>query len=108
MLIGRSAETARIDAMLAEARHGRSAALVIRGEPGVGKSALLDYAAGVASGLRVLRCAGIESEAELAFAALHAVLRPGPGSLDALPVPQSAALRGVFGLAGQQPGMCSS
>jgi predicted ATPase len=99
MLIGRSPETTRIGAMLAEARHGRSAALVIRGEPGVGKSALLGYAAGAASGMRVLRCAGIESEAELAFAALHAVLRPGLGSLDALPVPQSAALRGVFGLA---------
>jgi len=104
MLIGRSVETARIDAMLAEARHGRSAALVIRGEPGMGKSALLDYASGVASGLRVLRWAGIESEAELAFAALHAVLRPGLGSLDALPGPQSAALRGVFGLAGAAAG----
>ena len=90
--------------MLADARHGRSAALVIRGEPGVGKSALLDYAAGAASGLRVLRCAGIESEAELAFAALHALLRPGLGSLDALPGPQSAALRGVFGLAGAAAG----
>lgn len=104
MLVGRSAETARIDAMLAEARHGRSAALVIRGEPGMGKSALLDHAADSARGLRVLRCAGIESEAELAFAALHAVLRPGLGSLDALPGPQSAALRGVFGLAGASHG----
>jgi len=99
MLFGRSAEIARIDALLAGARHGRSAALIIRGEPGVGKSALLDYAADQAGGLRVLRCAGIESEAELAFAALHLMLRPGLGCLDALPGPQSAALRGVFGLA---------
>src|ERR1041385_4713515 len=99
MLVGRPAELSRLDALVAGAPHGRSAALIIRGEPGVGKSALLDYAADQAGGLRVLRCAGIESEAELAFAALHLMLRPGLGCLDALPGPQSAALRGVFGLA---------
>ena len=64
MLYGRSAETARIDDLLAAARHGRSGALVIRGEAGVGKTALLDYAAATA-GMRVLRGTGIESEAEL-------------------------------------------
>jgi hypothetical protein len=99
MLHGRSAETARIDVLLAAARHGRSGALVIRGEAGVGKTALLDYAAATA-GMRVLRGTGIESEAELPFAALQLLLRPGLGRLDLLPPPQAQALRGAFGLAG--------
>jgi len=99
MLHGRSAETARIDVLLAAARHGRSGALVIRGEAGVGKTALLDYAA-AAAGMKVLRGTGIESEAELPFAALQLLLRPGLGRLDGLPPPQAQALRGAFGLAG--------
>lgn len=103
-LFGRLAETARIDALLQGAQDGRSAALVIRGEAGVGKSALLAYAAGAAGGMQVLRCAGAEPEAGLAFAALHLVLRPGLRYLDALPGPQAAALRGVFGLAAGPPG----
>src|SRR5215470_10461861 len=99
MLHGRSAETARIDVLLAAARHGRSGALVIRGEAGVGKTALLDYAA-AAAGMKVLRGTGIESEAELPFAALQLLLRSGLGRLDGLPPPQAQALRGAFGLAG--------
>ena len=99
MLHGRSAETARIDELLAAARDGRSGALVIRGEAGVGKTALLDYAA-AAAGMRVLRGTGIESETELPFAALQLLLRPGLGRLDVLPPPQAQALRGAFGLAG--------
>jgi len=100
MLHGRSAETARIDELIAAAREGRSGVLVIRGEPGVGKTALLDYAAGAAAGIRVLRGNGIESEAELPFAALHLLLRPGLGRLDVLPPPQARALRSAFGLSG--------
>jgi DNA-binding CsgD family transcriptional regulator len=103
-LFGRLAETERLDALLEGARAGRSAALVIRGEAGIGKSALLEYAARTAGGMRVLRCAGAEPEAGLAFAALHLVLRPGLRHLDALPGPQAAALRGVFGLAAGPPG----
>ena len=98
MLHGRSAEAARIDHLLAAARDGRSGVLVIRGEAGVGKTALLDYAA-AAAGMRVLRGTGIESEAELPFAALQLLLRPGLGRLDVLPPPQAGALRGAFGLA---------
>ena len=98
MLHGRSAEAARIDHLLAAARDGRSGVLVIRGEAGVGKTALLDYAA-AAAGMQVLRGTGIESEAELPFAALHLLLRPGLGRLDVLPPPQAGALRGAFGLA---------
>jgi DNA-binding CsgD family transcriptional regulator len=90
---------ARIDVLLAAARHGRSGALVIRGEAGVGKTALLDYASATA-GMRVLRGTGIESEAELPFAALQLLLRPGLGRLDMLPPPQAQALRSAFGLAG--------
>jgi DNA-binding CsgD family transcriptional regulator len=100
MLHGRSAETARIDELLAAAREGRSGALVVRGEAGVGKTSLLDYAAEAAAGIRVLRGTGIESEAELPFAALQLLLRPGLGRLDVLPPPQARALRGAFGLAG--------
>src|SRR5215472_6381636 len=103
MLHGRSAETARIDELLAAAQAGRSGALVVRGEAGVGKTALLDYAAGAAAGMRLLRGTGIESEAELPFAALQLLLRPGLGRLDVLPPPQARALRGAFGLA-EAPG----
>jgi DNA-binding CsgD family transcriptional regulator len=99
MLHGRSAETARIDELLTAARDGRSGALVIRGEAGVGKTALLDYAA-AAAGMRVLHGTGIESEAELPFAALQLLLRPALGRLDVLPPPQAQALRGAFGLTG--------
>lgn len=102
MLYGREAEQARIDALLDAARNGRSGALVLRGEPGIGKTALLDYAA--ARGLRTIRGAGIESEAELPFAGLHLLVRPTPHLLDTLPPRQRAALHGAFGLAEQDHG----
>jgi hypothetical protein len=92
MLHGRAAETARLDELLAAARADRSGILLVRGEAGVGKTALLDYAA-AGQGIRVLRGIGIESEAELPFAALHLLLRPGLERLDMLPRPQAGALR---------------
>lgn len=98
-LLGRAAELARIDAVLAAARAGRSGALVLRGEAGIGKTALLDHAA--AAGLPTVRGAGIESEAELPFAALHLLVRGA--DLSALPPRQRAALDGAFGLAGPDP-----
>src|SRR5260370_3196485 len=104
MLYGRSAETARIDGMLGAARAGQRGAIVVRGEPGVGKTALLDYAGAAGEGMRVLRGTGIESEMELAFAALQLLLRPGLGSMDVLPAPQAVALRGAFGLASSPSG----
>jgi DNA-binding CsgD family transcriptional regulator len=97
MLYGRDDERAVLDDLLARAEDGRSAALVITGEPGIGKTALLDYAAGKAP--RLLRAAGAESEAELPFAGLHLLLRTALGSLDALPEVQATALRGALGLA---------
>ncbi|MFI6501273.1 ATP-binding protein [Nonomuraea typhae] len=88
MLHGRDTELATIDQLLAEARDGRPGALILRGEAGIGKSALLDHAAAAAQG-RVLRATALESEAELPYAALHLLLRPGPDRLDA-PPPQQA------------------
>ena len=98
MLYGREAERARIGAMLEQARASRSSALVLQGEPGIGKSALLDDAREQAEDMHVLSARGVESESELPFAALHQLLRPALGSLEALPPPQAAALRGALGL----------
>jgi DNA-binding CsgD family transcriptional regulator len=98
MLVGRGVECAAVERLLLEARESRSGALVIRGEPGIGKSALLEYAVGCADDMRVLRGVGIESESELAFAALHGILRPVLNRLDDLPEPQADALRGAFGM----------
>ena len=97
-LVGRDAETAQVEALLAGARDGRSAVLVLRGEAGVGKSALLAEATGLADGFTVLRGVGIESESELAYAALHQILRPVLDRIDRLPEPQAAALRAAFAL----------
>ncbi|MEU8240854.1 LuxR family transcriptional regulator [Actinoplanes missouriensis] len=105
MLLGRGTECARLDASLAAARHGRSDALVLVGEPGVGKTALLGYAADHARDLRVLRAAGVESEMELAYAALHQLCMPLLDGLDRLPPPQAEAVATIFGLrAGPPPG----
>ncbi|PXX61043.1 AAA ATPase-like protein [Nocardia tenerifensis] len=82
--------------MLADAAAGISRSLVIRGEAGIGKSALVEYAA-AAPGVRVVRGGGVESEAELAFGALHLLLYPYLDRLEGLPGPQSAALRAAFG-----------
>ncbi|MFF4415857.1 AAA family ATPase [Streptosporangium sp. NPDC001559] len=102
MLYGRAAEQAVIDRLLSEARAGRSGALLVRGEPGIGKTALLDHAA--TGDARVLRGTGIESEAELPFAGLHLLLRPVLDRLDALPEQQERAVRAAFGLAAVQAG----
>src|SRR5918999_3315303 len=98
MLLGRSKERELIAGLLADAREGHSSALVVFGEAGIGKSALLVDAAERAGDLRVLRAAGAESEAELAFAGLQQLLWPVLGRLRRLPAPQADALRGAFGL----------
>jgi DNA-binding CsgD family transcriptional regulator len=98
-LFGREQERSRIADLLAAARASRSAALVISGEPGVGKSALLDDARDQADGIRVLAGSGVESEAQLPFAGLHQIVRPVLGLVEDLPAPQAAALRGALGLA---------
>ena len=98
LLVGRQAEQRAIDALLDSARAERSAVLVVRGDPGIGKSALLDYAAEHAADMRVLRCVGIEAEHELPFAGIHQLLRPHVDLVDRLPAPQAAALRSALGL----------
>jgi DNA-binding CsgD family transcriptional regulator len=98
MLVGRSRELDRIEALLGGARTGRPGVLVIRGEAGIGKTALLECAAEAAHGFRVLRTTGVESEAELGSAGLHQLLHPLVGHLDELPGPQAAALRAAFAL----------
>jgi DNA-binding CsgD family transcriptional regulator len=98
MLRGRQDECVALVRLLERARAGRSAALVLEGEAGVGKTALLDYAISCASDLRVLRAVGVESEMELAFAALHQLCAPLLDLLDGLPSPQRDALAITFGL----------
>jgi DNA-binding CsgD family transcriptional regulator len=99
MLYGRDAERGRIADLLDGARHARSGALVIGGESGVGKSALLEDAREQAADMLVLSGSGVESEAALPFAALHQVVRPVLDQLENLPAPQATALRGALGLA---------
>ncbi|MFF2951819.1 ATP-binding protein [Kitasatospora sp. NPDC057965] len=99
MLYGRERERAAVDALLDGARDGRSGVLVLRGEPGIGKTALLEHAVATAGdGVRVIRATGVEYEAELPFAGLSQLLAPGLDRLEALPGPQRRSLEGVFGL----------
>ncbi|GAA3599962.1 ATP-binding protein [Kribbella ginsengisoli] len=97
-LLGRQAETAQLRAVLRSAQDGQSAVLVIRGGAGVGKSAVLEHALEGTEDMRVLRALGVESEMELAFAALHQLCAPLIGKLRELPAPQRTALETVFGL----------
>src|SRR3954454_12126484 len=96
---GRVRERHALDGVLDGARGGESAALVLRGEAGIGKTTLLRYCARQASGCRLLQIAGVESEMELPFAALHQLCAPILGGLAALPPPQGQALRVALGLA---------
>ena len=98
MLRGRRDECAVLDGLLEELRARRSGVLVVRGEAGVGKTALVEYAIAAASDLTVLRAVGVESEMELAFAALHQLCAPMLDRLDRLPGPQRDALQTTFGL----------
>src|SRR5262245_32595300 len=100
---GRSEERARLDGLLADVRKGQSAVLVIRGEAGLGKTALLRYVAGQAADFRIARLAGIESEMELAYAGLHQLCTPMLERMDVLPEPQQAAVNVALGLASGDP-----
>ena len=98
MLHGRTTECAALEHLLAQAKAGRSQVLVLRGEAGIGKTALLEYLADRAVGCRVIRAAGVESEMELTFAGLHQLCGPLLDRLDHLPAPQATALATAFGL----------
>src|SRR5260370_24373766 len=97
-LIGRDEELRTLDRLLEDVRAGQSKALVVRGEPGVGKTALLEYAAESASEFRVMRAAGVEAEIEFAYAALHQLCAPILDRAERLPGPQRDALDVTFGL----------
>ena len=102
-LYGRRLECAVLDELLEQVRRGRGTVLVLRGEAGVGKTALLEYVAGRARGCRLARVAGVRSEMELTFAGLHQLCAPMLSRAERLPVPQREALRTAFGLAGGPP-----
>ena len=104
VLRGRAIERERLEQLQTAVRTGQSAALVVRGEAGIGKTALLDYAAERVERCRVLRAVGVESEMELPFAALHQLCAPLLDGLERLPPPQRDALGTAFGLrAGHRP-----
>jgi DNA-binding CsgD family transcriptional regulator len=102
-LRGRGSECAALDGLLEAVRDGRSGALVIRGEPGIGKTALLHHAAQAAPDFQVARVAGAESETEIAFAALHQLCGPILDLRDDLPGPQRDALGVAFALTAGPP-----
>jgi hypothetical protein len=102
-LLGRRSECETLDRLVATVRAGQSAVLVVRGEAGVGKSALLAYLVERASGCRVARAAGAESEMELPFAGLHQLCGRMLDRLDRLPAPQRDALATAFGLSAGDP-----
>ena len=102
-LTDRRSERELLDRLLEAVRAGQSRVMVVRGDPGVGKTVLLDYLAGRARGCRVARAAGVQTEMELAFAGLHQLCAPLLNRAGQLPVPQRDALRTAFGLAAGPP-----
>jgi DNA-binding CsgD family transcriptional regulator len=102
VLLGRDRECEAIDRLLDGARGSRSGVLVLRGEAGIGKTALLEHALGQCDGMRVLTGAGVEAESELPFAGLHQLLHPVLECAVELPDVQVAALRGAFGLSAER------
>ena len=104
MLLGWDRELARLGRMLDAAQHGPSSAVIMHGDPGVGKTALLDAAAGIARGFTVLRARPLQAESELPFAGLADLLRPLLGLLDRIPPPQAAALSGALAIGPATPG----
>src|SRR5882672_10421665 len=102
-LLGRRSECEALDRLVATVRAGQSAVLVVRGEAGIGKSALLAHVVERASECRIARAAGVESEMELPFAGLHQLCAPLLDRLDHLPAPQRDALATAFGLSAGDP-----
>src|ERR671924_2368730 len=100
MLRGRHTECDALDRQLQSIRQGQSSVLVLRGEAGGGKTALLEYVAERASGCRIVRASGVQSEMELAYAGLHQLCAPLLDRDERLPDPQRDALRTAFGLTG--------
>src|SRR5664279_1590586 len=104
MLLGRDRELAQLGHMLDEARSGPSSTVIVHGEPGIGKTALVDAVARTASGFTVLNARPLEAESELPFAGLADLLRPLLGLLDRIPPPQAAVLSGALAIGPATPG----
>ncbi|HEY5395826.1 MAG TPA: AAA family ATPase, partial [Trebonia sp.] len=102
-LAGRRDELSVLGGLVDAVREGESRVLVVRGEPGVGKTTLLEHVAGQEHGCQVARVAGVQSETELAFAGLHQLCAPMLGRAERLPLPQQDALRTAFGLVAGPP-----
>ena len=102
-LAGRRDELSVLGDLIDAVREGESRVLVVRGEPGVGKTTLLDHVAGQEHSCQVARAAGVQSETELAFAGLHQLCAPMLGRAERLPLPQQDALRTAFGLVAGPP-----
>jgi predicted ATPase len=103
MLVGRVEECTSVDRLLEEARAGRGGALAICGEPGIGKTSLLDYAAGRADGMRVVHARGVQSETTVPFAALVDLLTPLGEAIGALPERQAEALASALAIGPPRP-----
>src|SRR5918992_2552890 len=103
MFVGRERERARIDRLLGDARAGRSGALLLHGEAGIGKTALLRWAIGHATDMRVLRARGIDSESDIPYAGLAELVGPLLDRIDGVPAVQAAALRGALALGPATP-----
>src|ERR1700722_11933587 len=103
VLVGRSDDCGALDELVEAIRQGLSRSLVILGEPGIGKTRLLEYVAHAADGVRTVRIAGLESELRLGFAPLHRLLVPFLDRVGLLPTPQREALDSAFGLAAGPP-----
>src|SRR5215207_6054550 len=103
VLLGRAGERQALDRLLENVRGGQSAVLVVRGEAGVGKTALLHYCARQAAGFRVAQIAGVEAEMELPLAGLHQLCAPMLAQLGELPAPQRDALSTALGLSSGAP-----
>src|SRR5215469_8440372 len=103
VLVDRAVEAEAIDRLLTAARDGLSGVLVLRGEPGIGKTALLDHAIAQAGDMQMAQVTGVESEMDLGFAGLHQLLIPFLGGLEQLPVPQREALGSAFGMTAGPP-----
>ena len=102
-LRGRASECALLDELVSSIRRGESRSVVLRGEAGIGKTALLEHLLASASDLRVVRAVGVESEMELAYASLHQLCAPLLDHIEKLPAPQHRALQTVFGLSDGDP-----
>ena len=102
-MLGRRAERAELDGLLGAARQGNSGALVLRGDAGIGKTSLLDFAVTTAGDFEVVRIDGFESERDLAYAGVHRLLVPFLDGVSRLPARQRSALESAFGLGHGEP-----